>query len=176
MQFLAEYKAAFFDTSEVRRAVDRPTRKVIVRQLAFLRRRIRSGYRRRKRASKPGQAPSVHTTDPTATLKAVFFAYDVRTQSGLVGAIKLNGQRSLIESGSALPGLLEGGGMITVPEVSYDSETWFVQRTREVRPGQKKRRRSVRVAPRPNVGPSFQAEVERGTIAQQWAGVVVGNG
>lgn len=168
-----EMKKAFFDRQKINDAIDRETRKALTKSLAFVRRRMRSGLRRRKRASKPGQSPSVHSTNPVASLKAIFFAYDERTKSGVVGSIKLNGQKSLSTSSQALPGLLELGGTVTIPEESWDGRTWVQQRRRRRVPARKKtRKRRVKIAPRPNAAPSLQAEADAGNILSPWANVV----
>lgn len=168
-----EMKKAFFDRQKINDAIDRETRKALSKSLAFVRRRMRSGLRRRKRASKPGQAPSVHATSPVATLKAILFAYDARTKSGIVGPIKLNGQRSLSTSSQALPGLLELGGQVTIPEESWDGTNWIQQRRgRRVSSRKRTRKRRVRIAPRPNAEPSLRAEADAGNILSPWANVV----
>lgn len=168
-----EMKKAFFDRQKINDAVDRETRRALSKSLAYVRRRMRSGLRRRKRPSKPGQAPSVHSKNPALTLKAIFFAYDARTKSGVVGPVKLNGQRSLSTSNMALPGLLEIGGLVTIPEESYDGKTWVKQRrSRRISGRKKTRKRVVRIAPRPNSEPALRAEAEAGNILSPWANVV----
>lgn len=168
-------KQAFFDSQKVKRAVDRGTRRAMSRSLAFVRRRAISTYRRRKRPSKPGQAPSVHSTNPSVSLKNVLFAYDERTKSGVVGPVKLNGQKSLIKGRGSLPGILEGGGTIVIPEESWDGKAWFTQsRTRRVDQRKKTRRRQVRLAPRPAMSVALQIESDKGNIASPWANVVTG--
>lgn len=170
-----EMKKAFFDHRKVTKAVDRQSRRSMSRSLAFVRRRLRSTYRRRKRASKPGQAPSVHSRDPVATLKNVLFAYDHRTKSGVVGSVKLNGQKSLVKGSGSLPGLLESGGTVVIPEESWDGQTWRTQtRRRRVTPGKKTRRRQVSIAPRPAASVALEKEKQAGNIASPWANVVTG--
>lgn len=169
-----DMKKAFFDSQKIKKAVDRQTRKALSKSLAFVRRRMRSGLRRRKKVSQPGQSPSVHSKHPVATLKYILFAYDESTKSGVVGPMKING-RSLITGSSALPGLLEAGGTITIPEYTVDGNNWRTEkRGRRVTQKVRKRKRTARIQARPFVAPALAAEVAAGNIASPWANVVTG--
>ena len=171
-----EMKKVFFDTKAIKNAVDKETRQAISKSLAFVRRRQRSSLRRRKRPSRPGQTPSVHSRDPVATLKNILFAYDASTQSGVVGMVKLNSRRSEVASSMELPELFEFGGTLRLNEVSRDGKAWYQsRRTSRILPSHwKKRQRLVRIAPRPSAGPALEAEAEAGNILSPWANVVGG--
>ena len=170
-----QMKKAIVDQRRVKDAFDRQTKGSISRSLAFVRRRGRSTLRRRKRASRPGQAPSVHSTHPFVTLKNIVFNYDRRTKSGIVGPIKLNGTKSTTTARRALPGILEAGGTVVIHEESYDGKVWWQQR-RTRRPSNKKktRKRSVRIAARPTMGPALKIEEQKGNILSPWANVITG--
>ncbi|EMI19086.1 hypothetical protein RMSM_03982 [Rhodopirellula maiorica SM1] len=87
--------------------------------------------------------------------------------------MRLTGIQSLTQISEPLPGLLEGGGVMTVPEVSWDGKRWFTEtRRRRAKPGQKKRKRKVRIAARPAVGPAFNAEIQSGNVLSPWQNVV----
>lgn len=95
-------KLDFFDTEKVRRMVDAGTRRALSKAGAFIRTRARSSIRRRKDVSRPGQPPSSHEG---SLRKLLFFAYDARTKSVVVGPVPF-------KRGEA-PALLERGGMAT---------------------------------------------------------------
>ena len=76
---------------------------------AFIRRSARSSLRRRKRVSAAGEPPSVHTHDPVATLKNIWFVFDPRRLSVVVGPLKLDrieaaGKQSRDRAGAARTG------------------------------------------------------------------------
>lgn len=170
-----DMKRAFFDRKKIIDAVDRATRKALSKSLAYVRTGIRSGYRRRKKTSRPGQSPSVHSTSPVATLKYVLFAYDSRTKSGVVGPVKINGRRSMATSNKEVPGLLEEGGILAIPQESWDGKTWYPQTRRRRTPTNKKKRvRRVVVRARPNVAPALAKEIAAGNISSPWANVITG--
>ena len=131
-------QAGFFDRKAVLRATDRATRKVLSRFGAFVRRAARSSIRRRKRVSKPGQAP----TSWTGLLKKfLFFSFDRQSRSVVVGPVRLN------RSGGEAPGLLEYGGS-------------------SPRRDRKGKRPVMRYRPRPYMGPAF--EKEKPKLPQMW--------
>lgn len=80
---LSQAKTMFFDRPKVMRAMNDATRWSFSRFGAFVRTRARSSIRKRKKISQPDQPPSSHT----AKLKDfIFFAYDERTRSEVIGA------------------------------------------------------------------------------------------
>jgi hypothetical protein len=98
-----KFHLQFFDSSEVKRRVDKTTRKVLSRFGAFVRRTSRQSIRKRKRPSQPGEPPSSHT----GLLKRfIFFGYEPNDRNVVIGPIRLskNGR------GDA-PSLLEYGGV-----------------------------------------------------------------
>ena len=171
-----EMKKAFFDTKAIKKAVDKETRRAISRSLSYIRTTQRQSIKRRKYTSRPGNPPIAHSRDPVATVKNILFAYDVKTQSGIVGMVKLNSSRSAIASSMELPELLEFGGAVRLNEVSRDGKAWYQsRRTSRILPSHwKKRQRLVRIAPRPSAGPALEAEAEAGNILSPWANVVGG--
>jgi len=101
------------------------------------RRRGRPRPKRPRAASKPGEPPR----SPTGTLKKfLFFAFDQRTESVVVGPVALNGRE-----GRDVPRTLEAGGTATLPDG-----------------------RRITIEPRPYMGPALQGEVEAGTIPKQF--------
>lgn len=81
-------KSMFFDRVLVESAVNRATIKALSKMGAFIRTSARSSIRKRKKPSKPGQAPSSHTG---LLKKFIFFGYQAQTGSVVVGPAKLNG-------------------------------------------------------------------------------------
>lgn len=135
-------KKVFFDRANVQREVGKANARALSRHGAFVRRRARSSLRRRKRTSRPGEKPSVHTTDSVATLKNIWFAYDSKNQSVVVGPLRLNLHSALWGSGGrelttgAVPGILEHGGRVGIrkmrqPDGSYKRVPFGLRRKPE---------------------------------------------
>jgi len=133
-------KSLFFDRPKVRRAVDHARRRSLSKAGAFIRQRARTSIRKRKRVSRPGQPPTSHTG---LLRRFIFFGYDRRTESVVVGPVGFRRSR--------VPNVLEIGG----PTV--------VQSRRRGR-GQKKR--TVRIAARPYMRPAL--EKERSNLPTVW--------
>src|SRR5690242_12299768 len=85
----------FFDRKAVVDATTVAERKALSRIGAFVRRRARSSLRRRKRVSRPGEPPSVHSKDDTANLKNILFAYEPSHRRVVIGPVGLNQVNSL---------------------------------------------------------------------------------
>ena len=171
----ANIKRIVLETQKIQRAVDSETKKPIIKSLAFLRRRMRSQLRRRKRASRPGQPASVHSTDPVATLKRIFFAYDDRTKSGIVGPVKLSTVANR-RNGEPLPGLLEVGGTVHIPEGAFTVAQDRGSRGRftEKRLVRAKKAKRLRISARPNAAIALSKANEAGEIISPWSNVVTG--
>lgn len=163
----ADVKNLFFDRKKIERAVDAASRKAISKSLAYVRTAARSKLRRRKRASRPGEPPSVHSTDPSATLKRILFYYDPGTKSGVVGPVRVN---SRTRGSRPLPGLMEMGGTLVKQRGEYLVNT----RSKRARPRKLSRPVSVRIEARPFMLPALQQEVEKGNVLQPWHNVVTG--
>lgn len=148
-----DMKAAFFDTAAVKRAVDEGTRKAMVKSLSALRRRIIDQFQVGDGPSRPGQSPRVHSRNRYANLRNVLFAYDHKTQSGVVGSIRLPNSRSPV------PGILEHGGTATIPG-------------RVRRNGSRGPSRTVKIAARPAASPALQKALKAGDILTPWTNVV----
>jgi len=140
-----DLKAIFFDRKAVRSAVDRTTRRVLSKFGAFVRRGAKSSIRKRKRASTPGEPPSSHTG---LLRRFIFFGYDRSQRSVVIGPQRLN------ERIGDAPRALEHGGTSTVIEGLR---------------GKRKKRR-VKMAARPYMGPAF--EQEKPKLAAMWAGSI----
>ena len=123
-----EITKLFFDKKAVTSRTDKATRQVLSRFGAFVRRSARSSIRPRKGISAPGSPPSSHTG---LLKKFIFFGYDPRNRSVVIGPARLN-QRGR----GAAPSLLEYGGMTAA----------------------KGKRKRARYRPRPYMGPAFIKE------------------
>jgi len=134
-------KTIFFDRKAVRSAVDRATRRVLSRFGAFVRRAAKSSIRKRKRTSTPGEPPSSHTG---LLRRFIFFGYDRQRRSVVIGPQRLN------QKVGDAPQALEHGGMSTVVEGLRG----------------KRRKRKIKIAARPYMGPAF--EQERPKLAAMW--------
>jgi len=127
----------FFDKATVLRAVDRAERRVLAKAGAFVRQRAKSAVRRRKRVSRPGQAPSSHAGH---LRRLILFGYDRAASSVVIGPLLF---RSAGEP--TVPELLEFGGVVTRERKGRRRRTMGVRRT-------------MRYRPRPFMGPALEAE------------------
>ena len=105
----ARVKDFFFDREEVRKRLAKKRFNALKSAGALSRRIIRRQPRKRRRKSRPGETPSVHTDSKFATLKNVQFAYDPSSDGVVVGPIKIGGEQ-LEEGQTTVPEKLEYGG------------------------------------------------------------------
>jgi hypothetical protein len=136
-------KQFFFDRQIVIDAVGRAGAKNLSKAGSFIRRSARSSLRRRKKASPPGEPPSVHSQDRVATLKNIWFVFDPRQRSVVVGPLKLNGSKLEGSDRATVPALHERGGVAVVKD------------------RRKRRRRRAKYAPRPFMGPAMERELPK---------------
>lgn len=192
-----QQKRNFFDRPAVIKAIGKANAAALSRHGAFVQRRARSSLRRRKKPSAPGSPPSVHTSDPVATLKNIWFAYEPSTASVVVGPLRLNMRSNLwgtITTG-AVPGILEHGGRVgiranrggasgkprlvpvwkaTAADKATSSGVVTIYRGRKTlnfyRIDDKKAAavRWVNIAPRPFMGPAGQAELAKDKSGRLW--------
>ncbi len=142
MKFKTVNIRMFFDTAKVRRAVDKAARATLSKAGAFVRMAARSSIRKRKRISAPGQPPSSHAG---LLRRLIFFGYDAGSKSVVIGPMRLN------QKIGAAPEALEHGGTSTVVEGRRG----------------KRRKRRIRVKPRPFMGPALQKELPK--LPKLWA-------
>ena len=141
-------KQMFFDRQAVIDAVGKASARNLSKAGAFVRRGARSSLRRRKRVSLPGTPPSVHSRDPVASLKNIWFVFDPSSRSVVVGPVKLNGPVRLRGSNrSTIPALQELGGVAVVSEG----------------PKRRGRQRLATYPKRPFMGPAMQRELPKFT-------------
>ena len=145
-------KRMFFDRKAVIDAVGQANARNLSRAGSFIRRAARSSLRKRKRASQPGRPPSVHTQDRVATLKNIWFVFERRRASVIVGPLRL---------GSST---LRGSNRSTVPEL-HELGGSAVLESRKT-----KQRRRARYAPRPFMGPAMERELPK--FERLWANSV----
>lgn len=100
----ASFKVDFFDTSRVMKRVAAGKRRVLSKIGAFVRQRAKTSIRKRKKSSPPGQPPSSHA----GQLRLIFFAYDHRSESVVVGPIAFGARGGA----GIVPRLLEFGGEV----------------------------------------------------------------
>lgn len=168
----------FFDSPEVIDFVAAANRLALAEAGAFIRRSARSILRRRKRVSRPGEPPSVHSNLPQATLKNILFVYDRRSESMVVGPVALNQRNDDWIAGFGhnitIPQLMEFGGVLSILEKSADKGlSWRRQdRRRNPREWEIFRRRRAIYKPRPFMGPALDAEKDH--IPDAWSGSMGG--
>lgn len=151
---VAGVRKNFFDRAGVIAATDRMERRGLSKFGAFVRTRDTRSQRKRKKASLPGQPPSVHLG---LVKKFTYFAYDPRRKSVVIGPVPLTGRRP-----TTLRTLEEGG------RVDGRGRVVFVNRP----PGRDARGKfvaagkvrvevhgSINYRPRPHTGPAFRAEL-----------------
>lgn len=129
----------FFDSKRVISATDRATRKVLSKFGAFVRRTARGLIRKRKRPSKPGQAPSSRTG---LLRDNIFFGYEPNEQTVVIGPAKLNAKKGDV------PEALESGGLVTISHGKHRGEHF-------------------RIEPRPYIGPAYEANEPK--LPDMWA-------
>jgi hypothetical protein len=151
-----DLKKAFFDRKAVTDAVDAGTRKAMVKSLAAFRNRLIAQFQFGDKPSKPGQSPRVRSRNRYANLRNVQFAYDAKTQTGVAGSIRLP------KSKSAVPGILEHGGTVTIPG-------------RLRRNGSRTRPLTIRIAKRPAASVALTKSVRSGEIIVPYRNSVRGN-
>lgn len=123
-------KRFFFDRPYVAAQIGKLNAAFLSRVGAFTQRRARSSLRRRKRVSLPGQPPSVHSDNPVATLKNIWFAYEPANQSVVIGPLRLNlhsatwGEGGRALTTGAVPGILEHGGRVGIRKMKMPDGTF----------------------------------------------------
>lgn len=130
-------RRGFFDQSKVVRAVSLAKRKAFGKAGAYVRQRDRSSIRRKKGSAPPGQPPHAHAPGNSG-IKLIFFAWDQRSESVVVGAVKFDGAKGPKDGAR----LTELGGEA------------------QARDG-KGRPRRVRYRPHPHTGPALKAEAPK---------------
>ena len=176
----AQLSKIFVETERISKAKNRSIDGSIIRQLAYLRGTARKSLRRRKKPSPPGKPPSVHSTDPVATLKAILFVYDKNDMSGIVGPRKTNSSYARRTLTRPLPSVMETGGTLTIEEKLVElgpahgyKKYWY--RTDRRRRSYKRKQdilriRRVKIAARPFMGPALDIGVANGKITEQFSG------
>jgi len=163
----------FFDRAAVQNRLDKAEQRELSRIGAFVRKRARSILRRRKRVSRAGEPPSVHSKDNRASLKNVLFGYDPKIHGVAIGPIKLN-QLNLTDTGRVtIPALMEFGGHVNIHEEQFrnmrDRTKWFRRDFRyRKRDLMRYRVRRATYAARPFMQPALDAEIAAGTIRDVW--------
>jgi len=107
-----EATRVFFDSAAVMSRLPPAKRKALSKGGAFIRQTARGSMRRGKKPSKPGSPPKSHV----GTLKELlFFAYDLSSESTVVGPEFANtpGRRYRPVS-STVPAILEEGGEVSI--------------------------------------------------------------
>ena len=158
-----DHKQFFFDRQVVIAAVGRANAKNLSRAGSFVRRSARSSLRRRKRASAPGEPPSVHSQDRVATLKNIWFVFDAQSRSVVVGPLKLGGSTLAGSNRPTVPALHELGGVAVVGKRA-DADRG---QGSAGQPGPGER---VSYPPRPFMGPAMEREMPK--FAGLWANSV----
>lgn len=104
-------KRWFFDRTAVLERVDAATRKGLGWAGARIRKTTRTDVlRRRRRPSKPGRPPHVHSRSRFASLRNILYAYEPIGGSVVVGVVGLG--RRPTPDGKTLPETLEHGGRV----------------------------------------------------------------
>ncbi|MEL6896243.1 MAG: hypothetical protein AAFP90_09090 [Planctomycetota bacterium] len=150
--------------------MDRKTRRALIRAGAFVRRRARSQLRRRKRVSRPGQPPSVHSRDKFATLKNILFAFDERSFAVIVGPREIGRRYPNILPGETVGEVQEVGGRMIVFEIQQSRGRWLAVSFNRYRSHiGRKRTRTVTVRSRPNMVLALRREMQADTLPQEIA-------
>lgn len=185
----ARVTGAFFDSAKVKASLDAGTRKALSKCGAFVRTKSKTSLRYRKKASAPGQPPSVHRAGSftrenkktgvrraTSPLKElIYFAWDSRTKSVTVGPIPF--------ARTGTPARLEHGGAARVVKLDPLPATTrragkaqaanyrrLVQEGRIAVPPRGRKVLSIPFAARPFMHPAMVSQV--GKFPEAFRGVV----
>ena len=174
--FTATYdvKKLFFDRENVIRRIGAARAGALRRQGSYIRTRARTDVlKRRKSVSKSPNPP--HTHSPTlSSLKNILYFYDSRTETVVIGPVKLNQVNQTTTGRMTVPQLLERGGTAKIHEVQYrPGGRWFRRDLRRRAKRELKYRvRTARYKPRPFMLVALEREIAAGTIADSWRNVV----
>lgn len=100
------FKRFFYDREMVKKKLGRKRNKALRKAGLTIRKAARRRLRRRKRVSRPGQSPSVRSTDTFATLKNIQAGFDTFAEASVVGAIGFG------NLSDPVPGRLEHGASV----------------------------------------------------------------
>lgn len=114
-------KALFFDRAKVTRAMSDATRRALSKAGAFVRTTAKGLIRSGKGVSKPGSPPKSHVG---LLKKFLFFAYDERSRSVVIGPMLLT------EKTGEAPSLLEYGGLAKRRRRNTDREFLYTYKAR----------------------------------------------
>lgn len=144
-------KEMFFDKPAVLKRIGEARKKNLSKAGAFIRTAARGLIRKSKNSSKPGKPPRSHT----GLLKDfIFFSYDARTDTVVVGPALLRTRRELHAAGT-VPQILEKGGAILARQVRRKGR-WFTageKRWRNTAPDER-RVHTLSIESRPYMGPA----------------------
>lgn len=163
---VASFKQFFFDTPAVTNAAEKGTIRALSKFGAFVRRRAQTSMRKRKNGvSPPGSPPFVKKG---LLKKLLFFGYDTRTKTVVVGPAAINS--------SPVPSFHEFGGK----ESANGKVIWVVNKPGRNARGQfvskgKSRLKltgTIKYPARPFMAPALDAEMPK--FADQFAGTITG--
>jgi len=140
-------RQAFFDTSAVLEAVGRARAKALTRIGGHIRTTAQRSIRRRKGPSAPGSPPHAHKGQ---LRKFLFFSYDARSDSVVVGPALLPGGTN-VRVGGTIPAMLELGGAVGAG---------------------RKQATEARVEARPYMGPALGAAARADKLSKAWKDAV----
>lgn len=145
-------KRTFFDTTRIINAVDRAERIALAKQAGAVQLFAQRSMRSRKKPSKPGEPPSAH--GQKLLKKFLFYGYDERTGSTVVGPMLLNWK----QFGDPIPQVLEQGGATKTLEVKKGTEWRRADlRSRRRLAGLPMRMRETATEARPYMAPAEKA-------------------
>jgi hypothetical protein len=151
-----KFKAAFFD-KVIQDKVTPATFRALARFGALVRTKARRSIRKRKKSSKPGEAPSSHNGQ---LRNNIFFAYEPNRGGVVIGpsARRMSGSGGGIVTKQLATETLEYGGKVGVVETRHKSGKWLSTGGRRIKgTGGRRRVRWVKVKPRPYMGPAFDS-------------------
>ncbi len=153
MKVVANFKQFFFDRETVRKKLSKKRLKAIRRAALTTRKIARRSLRRRKRKSRPGETPSVHTANSVVTLKNIQAGFDTSNESAVVGAVKVLG-----DNGDPAPGVMEHGGRAS--HVNLQRTKRVVGSSGEISIDERRVRRRSKLRPKGSTGESTKVVVD----------------
>ena len=156
----AAFKQAFFENPKVTRKVQSANVRARARSGALVRKIAQRSIRKRKKKSKPGEAPSSHSESGHRLRQNIFFAEDRKSGGVVIGPAGLK-QNSNSSAASFLTRTratetVEEGGRVGIREAYLPSvRRWVRQSAKTRRARLRTRVRWVNVKARPYMGPAL---------------------
>ena len=165
----ASAKDFFFDRKKVIEAISAENHKRLSKAGAFIRQRARTDIlRRRKRPSRPGQPPTVHSRDSFLNLRNILFFLSKDWETVVIGPRAIPSRALKNSNRRTVPELMEKGGWVKtrfkMRGKVYVPHYWSIYDSLP----EHEQIDIARYQARPFMGPALDKEIKAGTIGNLW--------